>query len=159
MPPIRTNTTSTQQQLTFAPMPQSPLNARGTPRRDRTYVPNYCTLKRVDPIITNPLTPRRAQPSRPTTKGDDDDVPMADRDELGEDELEEVTDEEDRETTPTPQGVVPSTVIVRTQTTQKKPRKPRKETTWTQYYFDITPLQDTWVNEQIASKPTLYNRL
>jgi hypothetical protein len=60
MPPIYTIITLTQRQLAFVYTSLNPLNTRGTPRRDRTYVPNYALLKRVDEIITNPApTPRR----------------------------------------------------------------------------------------------------
>jgi hypothetical protein len=58
---------------------------------------------------------------------------MADPDEPREDKQQEETEEEiaiDGESTPTRQGV-PSTVVVRTTYTIKKPRKSQKETTWT----------------------------
>jgi len=163
MPPIRTNITSTQRQLAFAHTSPNPLNARGTPRRDRTHVPNYALLKRVDEIITNPApTPRRVQPSsQPNIQGNDDDVDIEDLDEPEEDEDEEVTKEEleiEGSITPTRQGI-PSTIIVRTTKKTKKPRKPRKETTWTQHYFNITQLQDTWINKAYKNNSTLTNRL
>jgi hypothetical protein len=60
MPSIYINIILTQRQLAFAHTSLNPLNTRGTPRRDRTYIPNYALLKRVDKIITNPApTPRR----------------------------------------------------------------------------------------------------
>jgi len=130
MPPIRTNIISTQRQLAFAHTSPNPLNARGTPRRDRTHVPNYALLKRVDEIITNPApTPRRVQPSsQPNIQGNDDDVDIEDLDEPEEDEDKEVTKEEleiEGSTTPTRQGI-PFTVIVRTTKKTKKPRKAHK---------------------------------
>jgi hypothetical protein len=48
------------------------------------------------------------------------------------------------ESTPMRCGI-PSTVVARTIKTTKKPKKSQKETTWTQYYFDITQLQETWI--------------
>jgi hypothetical protein len=52
-----------------------------------------------------------------------------------------------------------STVTIRRRQLQKRARKPRSETTWTQHYFDVTTLDKTWVNKGKRGKPTLQNRL
>jgi hypothetical protein len=64
----------------------------------------------------------------------------------------------DRETTPTRRGI-PSTVVVKTRRRARGPRKSRKETTWTQYYFDVTILEETWNHPGLKNKPLVANRL
>jgi len=154
MPPQRSE--PTQRRISFGPTTSNPLNPRGTPRRNRNTIQNYAQPERIDELIKNPLpTPRHPHPPSPTAK---DDVDMTDRDEN--EEEQEVKEELliDQSRTPTRQNL-PSTVVIKTRQQSKKPRKPRKETTWTQHYFEVTLLTDTWVNEALKNKPTLFNRL
>lgn len=43
--------------------------------------------------------------------------------------------------------------------TQKKPRKPREETTWTLCHYDVSLMDETWVNTSKDDHPRLKNRL
>lgn len=158
MPPQRS--APTQQQIPFEPASPNPLNPRGTPRRNRTTIRDYARPERIDEIIENPaLTPHHTHPpSRPTIEGDDNDVNMADAEEDGEEQEIEEEVMIDQLGTPTRRNI-PSTVVVKTRRRIRKPRKPRKETTWTQHYFEVTTLEETWINNALKSKPTLLNRL
>jgi hypothetical protein len=50
---------------------------------------------------------------------------------------------------------LPSTVTIKRHCIHKKPQKEHSETTWTQNYFNITLLDNTWVNLQKKSHPVL----
>jgi len=159
MPPQRSELV--QQRISYTPTTSNPLNPRGTPRRNRNTIQNYARPERIDEVIENPpiATPCHLHPPRPTVEdAEDEDIDMEDRDE---DEEEQEVEEElaiDQSSTLTRRNL-PSTVVIKTRRCSTKPRKPRKETTWTQNYFDVTPLTDTWVNEALKNKPTLFNRL
>jgi len=67
-------------------------------------------------------------------------------DELGkQDEIEIDTKEEEvpNPDTPSKRPILLSTIQVRTRTLEKRPRKPRAETTWTQHYFNVAILKET----------------
>lgn len=99
-----------------------------------------------------------------TQLNDDKDIQMADREEdveeandanalLGEEEIEVQTME-----TPT-QRNLPLTITIKRRHLEKKLQKPQDETTQTQAYFDVTIMEEIWVNEAKKGKPIQQNQL
>jgi hypothetical protein len=149
-----------QRTISFAPMSSS---TRQTPRRNASNIQDYSQYERIDEPIQNPLrTPKTS--TQPTQLDNNKDTQMTD----GEEDLEDANDlllssrEEEIEVqaakTPT-QRNLPSTVTIKRRYLNKRPRKQRDETTWTQFYFDVTPIEDTWINQAKKGKPVLQNRL
>jgi hypothetical protein len=103
--------------------------------------------------------PRHDQPpSPPDIQGSNNNIdPDEPEDSKGEEVIEEEMDI-NREITPTHHDI-PSTVVVKTHRRARGPRKSQKETTWTQYYFDVTILEETWNHLGLKNKPLVANRL
>ncbi len=164
MPPERT-----QRRIQFVPVSNIPSSTRRTPRRNKSSIQNYAQPERIDEPMQNrpttPKTPRISTLGRTLGRGqveDEDDIEMLDKTDDEDIFASEKSGDEEVEiepsTTPTRQNL-PSTITVHKRRTITKPRKPREETTWTRYYFDITTIEETWINEAKAGKPTLNNRL
>lgn len=131
---------------------------RQTPRTNRTIVENYSQLERVQFTPKNPPKTTITPPLNTQTQQDKD-IEMQDN--IGEqDEVEAGTSssEEDHPNTPSKRCGIPSTITIKTRRKEKRARKPRSETTWTQYYFDVISLDETWVNEAKKGKLELINR-
>ena len=152
-----------QKTIPFAPIASSASQTRGTPRRNASTITNYARPERIDEIIQNPpQTPRApARATQADTALEDTEMDYGDED----DEEEQEEAQEGAEVieildpdTPT-QRNLPSTVITKTRRIIKRARKPRSETTWTQFYYDVTLLDDTWVNTSKKGHPVLQNRL
>jgi hypothetical protein len=117
-----------------------------------------------EPIVNPPKTPKAS--TQNTQCEGDGDVNMADGDEEEDDTLFISSEEEeeevsiDLESTSTRPNL-PSTVTIKRQrkSRSKTARKPRDETTWTQAYFNVTTMDETWVNKAKEGYPTLANRL
>jgi hypothetical protein len=140
----------------FAPLS----SIRQTPRRNRSSIQNYSQYERIDEPIQNP--PRTPKTTTHNTQAEEEeDVEMADKDQDSEQECGSPSSEEievQPSETPTRQNL-PTTITIKKRFRNKKPRKQRGETTWTQAYFDITLIDETWVNEVTTNKPVLNNRL
>ena len=162
MPPERVITA--QRKISFAPLSQS---TRSTPRRNVSSIQNYSNFERIDEIIQNP--PKTPKSTAQNTQ------PQGDRDiEIEDGEEEEEEEEEDNSSTfgeeeeeevqiepldiPTCQNLL-STITIKRYRKEKKFRKSRDETTWTQAYFDITIIDETWVNISKEGYPILVNHL
>jgi uncharacterized UBP type Zn finger protein len=139
---------------TSTPMRQTPS------RSNRTLIQNYSQLERREVSIQNPPKTPKTPAARAQVQ-DDGDIEMAN----GEEDQGGVSDstissDEEAQPTETPTRCrIPSTITVKRRHKGKKPQKPRDETTWTQHYFEVTSMDETWVNESKKSKPELLNRL
>jgi hypothetical protein len=61
--------------------------------------------------------------------------------------------------TPTGKNLL-STVVIRTRRKQRKEQaKTRTEKTWVQAYFNVTLLEDEWINPALKHKEPIRNRL
>jgi hypothetical protein len=153
MPPQRS--IPKQKTLLFDPI-ATPI--RQTPRTNRTIVPNYSQLVRVDEPIENPL---KEQPPPQQLKADED-VEMDDG--VQDDELDNVSlslseEEIGLADTPTRKNL-PTTVVIRTRHKEKKQRrKTRTKKTWVQAYFDVTTMEDEWINPALKHGEPIKNRL
>jgi hypothetical protein len=147
MPPERIS--KKQRVLSWAPTTSSP---RQMSRRNKSTIQNYSRCEQIDEPISNP--PRTPKTPHPPTKdthiirddASEEEVQMADDqdgDNNGSGSEEEV--EIDPADTPTRHNL-PSTITIkkRRTTTTKKARKMRKETSWTQCYFNVTTMDETW---------------
>jgi hypothetical protein len=87
---------------------------------------------------------------------DDEDEDDEDE-EMAEQSVEEVTVIADPNT-PTRRNL-PFTVVVKRRRKERRPRKECGEHTWTMRYFNVTALDETWVNTQRKGHLVLQNRL
>jgi hypothetical protein len=147
---------SNQREIPFGPIP------RTAPRRSTRQIIDYNTIERREVLPHNPVSQaplpiqlsKNAVPSKShdTTKGGGQDTAMPD--------VQESEEEEPAQSTPTRTRSIPSLVTVRREKTiQRKPRKAREETTWTIHHYDITLLDDEWVNTSKKGLATVKNRL
>jgi hypothetical protein len=132
-----------QRTISLAPIP--PLT-RATPRRNALTITNYARPERIDEPIQNPPQTPRA-PTRNMQADSHEGTEMADGDDNDEDDEEEQAQLDDEMAeildpdTPT-QRNLSSTVVTKRHRIKKRTRKARSEMmTWTQHYFDVTPLE------------------
>ena len=158
MPPQRA--TGKQPTIRFAPTSTS---VRGTPKRNKSTIQNYAYFERIDENPTNPTNPTRT-PKTPRAplqliQTEQDDIDIAD-DAKEEGDASGTSSEEeigiDHSGTPTRHNL-PSTITIKKRKIHRS-RKPRSETTWTQHYFKIDLMDETWVNEDKPTKPIQQNR-
>jgi hypothetical protein len=84
--------------------------------------------------------------TRPVPPPDDVDINIDNAKSEGEGEVEEEEVPVELLDTPTRQNL-PTTVIIRQRRYIKRARKPRRETTWTQHYFNVTLLDEIYINK------------
>jgi hypothetical protein len=128
-----------QKELSFAPIP------RNTPRRATREIIDYSTIQRKEvepcnPASQAPLPIQLSTDAVPfisydTTDGGGQDTAITD--------AQESSKEEPAQHTPTRRRPIASLITIRREKTrQRKPRKPREETTWTLHYYNITLMDD-----------------
>lgn len=133
---------------------------RETPSRStRTVIHDYSQLERPDFTPRNPSKAApRAESNTYSQPLQDDDIEIEETQDNGTDIEASGSSSECQPETPS-RPAIQSTVIIKRRQLQKKARRPRSETTWTQHYFTVTTLDETWVNEGKKGKPILQNRL
>jgi hypothetical protein len=156
-----------QRTLSFAPpptpLPATPSGTRATPRRQASTITNYARPERIDEPFTNPEIPKT--PRAFTRHIEDEDVEMDNASNDGMEDEEASSQDEDGEVIEVPDPETPSrrslptTVIIKKRRLVKKQRKARTKTSWTRHYFDLTPLEDTWINKQKKGHPKEKNHL